>query len=344
MAMQFVSKVGATAATNPAAAFNASMTEFKHSCTQVIEANAQFKSVADGLALVKNGCFDEAKQNAACSPTLEGLAANNPKYSKLDVVSALEGTLEDYAKKVVDYAASMISHIKNYATNLQALFTRKLRTIKSIDFRKFAGVDTSMRMVIMTYGDYMELHMMCQRADKYAFEMDTLQTELGKLSKNLADGTDTADQIKAIRDFLVEGNLATELRTASLTDFSFDEENSETAAVTGVTDSARFKSLEESRTLSAAGWNFERVIDAIRYYNSDYSVTHYNSMYSKLVDFIEECRRISSLYCVKQPTVCAMLTVFSTVLAKQINIYTRVFDMTWNTAIKLVPACYSENA
>ena len=88
---------------------------------------------------------------------VDKLRKDNPKYSLHDLHVGLEGVVEDYSKKVSTFAQTLITTVKNYSVTVFDLFVKKLRMNKDIDTSKFTELDSSMRMVVMTYGDYAEL-------------------------------------------------------------------------------------------------------------------------------------------------------------------------------------------
>ena len=88
---------------------------------------------------------------------IDNIRLQKPNHSLHDIYVGIEGVLEDYAKKVTTFAQSMVSTVRQYSGSLFDLVVKKLRINKAIDTSKFVQVDASMRMVLMTYGDYVEL-------------------------------------------------------------------------------------------------------------------------------------------------------------------------------------------
>ena len=310
--------------------------EFKK-CTQLKDAINKAKSTLSVAHL---------KEDALCKAAIEELNVVRPNYSVADACISLENTLTEYAKKVAAYASAMVATVRKYSANLYDLFTKKTRVCKMIDLRKFTGMDTSMRMVILTYGDFMEFSKGFRSlfSEWRTKDVDVLLDKLGELRKAVRDDKPTEVIFDQITSGVYNSSVMQALKASALVELVEDTLPTGATGIVSLKESDRFKNLEESRVLSEAGWTSLNKLKDTWTLCPEETAGEINKTYSKVIDFIEETRRFSTDFCVKNPHMCAALTTYASIVARQIDIYTRVYDACWNTLIRLVQACYIEEA
>jgi hypothetical protein len=319
----------------------------KEVVTSQEQLTAEFKKcthIKDAINTVKKE-LSSAKvvEDELCKPALEELAIVKPSYTPADACISLENALVDYAKKVVTYASTMITTVKKYSANIYDLFVKKLRICKSIDLDQFTGMDTSMRMTIITWGDYMEFNKGIQvNFEQYGVELCELISFIGDLRKAINEGKPIDIISDKITNAVYNNRIMTILKSASLIGYVEDTLPTGATGIVSLSEGTRFKELESSRIISEAGWTSLEKYKAAWFQNPERIASSINKVYSQMIDFMEETRRFSSDFCVKEPHLCAALTTYSSIVARQVDIYTRVYDACWNTLIRLVEACYRE--
>lgn len=319
----------------------------KEVATSQEQLTAEFKKcthIKDAINTVKKELSSaKVAEDELCKPALEELAIVKPSYTPADACISLENALVDYAKKVVTYASTMITTVKKYSANIYDLFVKKLRICKSIDLDQFTGMDTSMKMTIITWGDYMEFNKgIWVNFEQYGKELSDLITLVGELRKAMKDGKPIDVVSEKITKLIYDNKIMSVLKGSSLIDYVESTLPTGATGIVGISESTRFKELESSRVIAEAGWTSLEKYKSSWFQNPEQIASSINKVYSQMVDFMEETRRFSSDFCVKEPHLCAALTTYSSIVARQVDIYTRVYDACWNTLIRLIEACYRE--
>lgn len=263
-----------------------------------------------------------------------------------DAYCALEGQLDEYAKRVITYAQTLIGTIKRYAADVNNVFVKKLNVSKCVDTSKLVSVDGSMQMVVMTYADYAEIaHPIVEKTQEYIKELYDVMPALTRVRKCIEKGESTANELKTLTGIVRDGKFARYLTDHNLADIEIGEDSSGTYGIVNVIPSKRLTELEESQTLSAAGWSdVDRVKNSLILKNAEDISKQLSAMYKVTADIMDEARRISNSLCVKDPYACTVLVKYSSMLAQMANIYTKVFDMCWTTCLRVTQACYVEES
>ena len=272
---------------------------------------------------------------------VDKLRADNPKYSLHDLHVGLEGVVEDYSKKVSTFAQTLITTVKNYSVTVFDLFVKKLRMNKDIDTSKFTELDSSMRMVVMTYGDYAELaNPIVNNIGVVVKDVQSILPILTKLRNQLKDKEDTKDALEQLNKMVREGAVAKFLNEHKLVEFTYGADTNGTEGLIGVGPSKRLVKIEESNVLSEVGWNdVDKVKNAVVFKHAESVSKYINQLYKLSVDIMDEGRRISIDFCVKDPYVCTAIVKFGSILSQEINLYTKAFDLCWTTALRVSQAC-----
>lgn len=272
---------------------------------------------------------------------VDKLRADNPKYSLHDLHVGLEGVVEDYSKKVSTFAQTLITTVKNYSVTVFDLFVKKLRMNKDIDTSKFTELDSSMRMVVMTYGDYAELaNPIVNNIGVVVKDVQSILPILTKLRNQLKDKEDTKDALEQLNKMVREGAVAKFLNEHKLVEFTYGADTNGTEGLIGVGPSKRLVKIEESNVLSEVGWNdVDKVKNAVVFKHAESVSKYINQLYKLSVDIMDEGRRISTDFCVKDPYVCTAIVKFGSILSQEINLYTKAFDLCWTTALRVSQAC-----
>lgn len=288
---------------------------------------------------------DAARKCELCKDAVNELIGVKPNYTPADVCMSVENSLVDYAKRVVTFASTMITTIKRYSANLYDLFVKKLRLCKGIDFSKFTNMDCTMTMVIITYGDYLELgENISPKADGMQSNIEYLLHQIGAMRKLINEGESYQDVLDKFSLLVYENSVMDFLKKSSLVDLVEGTLPTGVSGVVDITDSDRLKKIEQPYVISEAGWTFDKLRTSSLAYNVEVASKRINRLYGMIIDLMEEARRFSVDFCAKEPYLCAALTTHASLIAKQINVFTRVFDVCWNTHIRLVQACYKEEA
>lgn len=283
-------------------------------------------------------------------PKIEGIIASlrqaKPECSLHDIHSGLEGVLEDYSKKVATFAQTMVTTVKQYSTGLFDLFVKKLRINKSIDTSKFVGLDAAMSMVVMTYGDYCELgHPIVEKSANMVKEIQAWFPSLGRVKKALKNGDNAELQQKMaeLTGKIHEGELISYLKDHMLVTFSYGPGVNGTEGLNKIEITERFKKLESSQVLNEAGWDdVDKLKNSTVLQNVEDINKNINNLYKCSIDLMDEVRRISEAFCVKDPYVCAALVKYGSLVAQMVNCYTKAFDMCWTTCLRVSQACLVE--
>ena len=272
---------------------------------------------------------------------VDKLRKDNPKYSLHDLHVGLEGVVEDYSKKVSTFAQTLITTVKNYSVTVFDLFVKKLRMNKDIDTSKFTELDSSMRMVVMTYGDYAELaNPIVNNIGVVVKDVQSILPILTKLRNQLKDKEDTKDALEQLNKMVREGAVAKFLNEHKLVEFTYGADTNGTEGLIGVGPSKRLVKIEESNVLSEVGWNdVDKVKNAVVFKHAESVSKYINQLYKLSVDIMDEGRRISTDFCVKDPYVCTAIVKFGSILSQEINLYTKAFDLCWTTALRVSQAC-----
>ena len=282
---------------------------------------------------------------------IDSIRETNPSASLHTIYVGIEGILEDYAKKVTTFAQTMISTVKQYSGNLFDLVVKKLRINKAIDTSKFVQVDASMRMVVMSYGDYVELgEAIGSGSEDVAKQIRTWFSLLTSIKQHMAAGeTNSAREVlctfvKGVSNSLLFNYLSEH----SLVEFVFDPKGATqpdgTTGIVKVNPSKRFQELEQSRLIGDSGWSdVDRIKGAKVLKNAEQISKSINSLYKTVVDFMDESRRISNESCVKEPYICASLIKYASLLAQMVNVYVKTYDMCWTTCLRVCQACMIES-
>ena len=272
---------------------------------------------------------------------VDKLRKDNPKYSLHDLHVGLEGVVEDYSKKVSTFAQTLITTVKNYSVTVFDLFVKKLRMNKDIDTSKFTELDSSMRMVVMTYGDYAELaNPIVNNIGVVVKDVQSILPILTKLRNQLKDKEDTKDALEQLNKIVREGAVAKFLNEHKLIEFTYGSDTNGTEGLIGVGPSKRLVKIEESNVLSEVGWNdVDKVKNAVVFKHAESVSKYINQLYKLSVDIMDEGRRISTDFCVKDPYVCTAIVKFGSILSQEINLYTKAFDLCWTTALRVSQAC-----
>lgn len=272
---------------------------------------------------------------------VDKLRKDNPKYSLHDLHVGLEGVVEDYSKKVSTFAQTLITTVKNYSVTVFDLFVKKLRMNKDIDTSKFTELDSSMRMVVMSYGDYAELaNPIVNNIGVVAKDVQSILPILTKLRSQLKDKEDTKEALEQLNKVVREGAVAKFLSEHKLVEFTYGVDTNGTEGLIGVGPSKRLVKIEESNVLSEVGWNdLDKIKNAVVFKHAESVSKYINQLYKLSVDIMDEGRRISTDFCVKDPYVCTAIVKFGSILSQEINLYTKTFDLCWTTALRVSQAC-----
>lgn len=284
---------------------------------------------------------DVLTPDAYLQSIVDKLRKDNPKYSLHDLHVGLEGVVEDYSKKVSTFAQTLITTVKNYSVTVFDLFVKKLRMNKDIDTSKFTELDSSMRMVVMTYGDYAELaNPIVNNIGVVVKDVQSILPILTKLRNQLKDKEDTKDALEQLNRMVREGAVAKFLNEHRLVEFTYGADTNGTEGLIGVGPSKRLVKIEESNVLSEVGWNdVDKVKNAVVFKHAESVSKYINQLYKLSVDIMDEGRRISTDFCVKDPYVCTAIVKFGSILSQEINLYTKTFDLCWTTALRVSQAC-----
>ena len=284
---------------------------------------------------------DVLTPDAYLQSIVDKLRKDNPKYSLHDLHVGLEGVVEDYSKKVSTFAQTLITTVKNYSVTVFDLFVKKLRMNKDIDTSKFTELDSSMRMVVMTYGDYAELaNPIVNNIGVVVKDVQSILPILTKLRNQLKDKEDTKDALEQLNKMVREGAVAKFLNEHRLVEFTYGADTNGTEGLIGVGPSKRLVKIEESNVLSDVGWNdVDKVKNAVVFKHAESVSKYINQLYKLSVDIMDEGRRISTDFCVKDPYVCTAIVKFGSILSQEINLYTKTFDLCWTTALRVSQAC-----
>ena len=284
---------------------------------------------------------DVLTPDAYLQSIVDKLRKDNPKYSLHDLHVGLEGVVEDYSKKVSTFAQTLITTVKNYSVTVFDLFVKKLRMNKDIDTSKFTELDSSMRMVVMTYGDYAELaNPIVNNIGVVVKDVQSILPILTKLRNQLKDKEDTKDALEQLNKMVREGAVAKFLNEHKLVEFTYGADTNGTEGLIGVGPSKRLVKIEESNVLSDVGWNdVDKVKNAVVFKHAESVSKYINQLYKLSVDIMDEGRRISTDFCVKDPYVCTAIVKFGSILSQEINLYTKTFDLCWTTALRVSQAC-----
>lgn len=269
-----------------------------------------------------------------------------PDMSPHDAYHALEGQLDDYAKRVVTYAQTLISTVKRYAADVANVFVKKLHVSKTVDTSKLMSVDGSMTMVVMSYADYAEIaHPIVERTQEYLKELFTVLPCMTRVRKAIEKNESVGNALKELTAIVRDGKFARYLMDHSLADIEIGEDSSGTYGIVNAVPSKRLSELEESQTLAAAGWSdVDKVKNSLILKNAEDISKQLSEMYKVTSDIMDEARRISNSLCTKDPYACTVLIKYGSMLAQMTNIYTKVFDMCWTTCLRVTQACYLEES
>ena len=322
-------------------------TSLRNDCTAMVNCKLAQKKV-DRLATV--GCVS-LEQIASSSSEVRGVInsvmAGNKDYSLHDIHSGLEGAVEDYSKKITTFVQTMTSTVKQYSTGLFDFFIKKLRVNKSIDTSRFVEIDTSMRMVVMTYGDYCEIgNPIVDGSKNQVKALQAWLNVLGRIRNEFSKSNDDGikAELKNLTEMLHDGEMMKYLKTRSLVELTFGEPDvNGIEGLVKVVPSNRFNNLEVSQTLLEAGWtDVDQVKESLVLKNAEGVSRDFRSLYQITVDIMDEVRRISTDYCTKDPYVFAALVKYASLVAQMVNIYTKAFDLSWTTAMRVCQACLIE--
>jgi len=281
---------------------------------------------------------------------IDSIRTQKPNHSLHDIYVGIEGVLEDYAKKVTTFAQSMVSTVKQYSGSLFDLVVKKLRINKAIDTSKFVQIDTSMRMVLMTYGDYVELgETIGANSVDVDKQIKSWFSVINTIKKQMAGGN-TSEARETLGQFVKNINasiLVSYLKYHGLIDLEFDmtaaSQPDGSTGLVKVSPSKRFNELEQSRLISESGWtDVDKIKNAKVLKDAETISKSINGLYKTVVDFMDESRRISNESCVKEPYICASLIKYSSLLAQMINVYVKAYDMCWTTCLRVCQACMIE--
>ena len=281
-------------------------------------------------------------------PYLQGivdkLRKDKPNYSLHDIHVGLEGVVEDYSKKVSTFAQTLITTVKNYSVTVFDLFVKKLRINKDVDTSKFTELDSSMRMVVMSYGDYAELaNPIVNNIGVVAKDVQSILPLLTKLRNQLSKKEDVKETLGQLNKVVREGVLAKFLTEHKLVEFTYGTDTNGTEGLIGVGPSRRLNRIEESSILSEVGWNdVDKVKNAVVFKNAESVSKMISQLYKLSVDIMDEGRRLSSDYCVRDPYTCTAVVKFGSIISQEVNLYTKVFDLCWTTALRVSQACLIE--
>lgn len=284
------------------------------------------------------------KPDAYLQNIVDNIKKDKPDWSLHDINVGLEGVVDDYSKKVSTFAQTMITTVKNYAVTVFDLFVKKLRINKAIDTSKFTELDSSMRMVVMTYGDYAELaNPIAERIGVVAKDVQSILPLLTKMRNALMKKEDAKEILQSITDIVHKGQLVSFLRDHKLAQFTYDTDTNGTEGLINIGQSPRLAKIEESYILSEAGWNdVDKVKNSLILKNAEEINKQISNLYKLAVDIMDEARRISTNFCVQDPYTCTALVKFGSIISQEVNLYTKVFDLCWTTALRVSQACTIE--
>lgn len=280
---------------------------------------------------------------------IDALREQNPQLSLHDVHAGLESILSEYAKKVSSFAENMVTTVKQYSVSLFDLFIKKLRLTSKIDVEKFVGLDGSMTMTILTYGDYCEIgHPIVEKSQEVVKDVSSWGASLGRVKKALKENNN--DQIKKMMKELTgkinNGPLVKFLKEHLLVEFQFgvDPNGSGDEGLVRIEVSKRFKEMEQPQQLNEAGWDdVDKLKNSLVLKHSEELNKTFSMLYKYSIDLMDETRRISNDYCVKDPYTCAALVKYASLVAQMVNCYTKAFDMCWTTCLRVGQACLIES-
>lgn len=324
---------------------------------QMLSDHTMFRIAASKCMLAKRslryidrmGNLKACDQNPGLQEFVNKLRESNPKMTLHDVHKGLEGILEDYAKKVTTFAENMVTTVKQYSVGLFDLFVKKLRLTNKIDTSKFVGIDGSMTMTVLTYGDYCEIgHPIVEKSQEIVKDIGSWGASLGRVRKGLKENS--TEQIKKSMSELTKkiqnGPLAKYLQDHMLVDFQFgiDQNGNGDEGLVRIEASKRFKELEQPQQLNQAGWDdVDKLKNSIVLQHPDEMNKTFNQIYKYSIDLMDETRRISNEYCIKDPYVCAALVKYASLVAQMVNCYTKAFDLCWTTCLRVSQACLVES-
>lgn len=297
----------------------------------------------------KLGSVENYNGDPKIKSMIDRIKSTNPRYTSHDIYVGIENVLEDYAKKISAFSQTMVSTIRKYSSSLFEFTMKKLRVNKAIDTSKFVQIDASMRMVVMSYGDYVELgDDTRRRTEEINSQISTWFGTITNIKKLLADNK--LDKAKVVLGNFVkainESILVKFLKDSNLIELVFDTSGSQVDGSIGivkVNTSKRFDNLEQSSILGEVGWgDVNRVKSATVLKDSEEISKCINALYKTIVDFMDESRRISNESCVKDPYICSALVKYSSLLAQMANIYVKTYDMCWTTCLRVCQACMVE--
>jgi len=195
--------------------------------------------------------------------------------------------------------------------------------------------------VVMTYGDYAELaNPIVNNIGVVVKDVQSILPILTKLRNQLKDKEDTKDALEQLNKMVREGAVAKFLNEHKLVEFTYGADTNGTEGLIGVGPSKRLVKIEESNVLSEVGWNdVDKVKNAVVFKHAESVSKYINQLYKLSVDIMDEGRRISTDFCVKDPYVCTAIVKFGSILSQEINLYTKAFDLCWTTALRVSQAC-----
>ncbi len=317
--------------------------QLPHIYTDIRVASCKCTMAKSTMRYIDRMSTTEHIRNEQLENVIAALKASNPNYTLHDVHVGLEGILDDYAKKVATFAQTMVTTVKQYSVGLFDLFVKKLRLTNKIDLSKFVGINASMRLVVIKYDEYCAIGNPI--ADKSALVVKDVadwNASLGRVRKALQTDNDEALK-KAMSELtkkIHEGFLISFLKDSGLAEFEFGMSpgNGE-QGLNKVVTTDKFNHLEQPYVLSEAGWNdVEQLKSALIIQRADDVSKNINQMYKLSMNLMDETRRISTDFCVKDPYTCAALVKYASLVSQMINIYTKAFDMCWTTCLRVSQA------
>lgn len=280
---------------------------------------------------------------SACKEVIDGLEDN---HTIREAYCALESKLSEYCKQVEGFASDAINKVREYTVNLFELFMRKIRICKNVDTSKYKKIDSTMEMVVMNYGDYLQFDTVMDRDHAAVVDdVKSLNAVVAQVGKQLEAGHDSKVIIDAVTDALKNLRVTKFLIEDGIVDIPTEVDANGITILKYVNPTERFNALEKSRTLQDAGWDSVVKIQRSKILkNAEIITRDLNSLYKYTVDLMDAVRKLAGQYTQSDPNTCVNLVRYSNILAQLVNAYTKVFDMAWNTAIRVTNACSTEEA